>query len=167
MKEALSEVVRQFKNMEEITSQARRLLATLEVSQFAQLKMEAENSQLFPLPFSFLEKGYLLVEQQGKKAEGGEEKDFFEALFSLHLSLNGLGEVEVAFFQSHEGIRIRFQLNSSEKAEFVSGFADELKEAVSSHAVLGLTFTKGAEDPGTTLLKRISGEENAMFEVRI
>lgn len=162
LKSVLAEITRIFQGQEEISSTASRLLATLENSQFVQANLQQENSLLFPLPFSFLEKGYLMVEQEGGQQGGGEDG---EELFSctVHLSLEGLGNIRVRCAQMKDSIRIAFFLDSQEKADFVSSFGEELKEKISSAPLLSLSFATGADSPTTALLQKILPAEQPML----
>lgn len=154
LKSVLAEIGKVFQGQEKISSATSHLLATIENSQFVQTSLQQENNLLFPLPFSFLEKGYLLVDQEGEQQNGGEEttKNF---ACTLHLALEGLGNVRVRCVQSDESMRITFYLDSQEKADFVSTFQGELTENISSAPLLSLSFTSGAEPPGSALLQMI------------
>jgi hypothetical protein len=162
LKSVLAEIVRIFQGQEEISSTASRILSTLENSQFVQANLQQENNLLFPLPFSFLEKGYLMVEQEG--GQQGGEGDAEESLAcTLHLTLAGLGNVRVRCVQGKDSIRIAFFLDSPEKAEFVSTFENELQENISSAPLLSLSFASGADSPGTALLQKILPPEQSIF----
>jgi len=165
LKTVLAEIVRIFQGQEEISSNASRLLATLENSQVVQASPQQENTLLFPLPFSFLEKGYLMVEQDGGQ-QGGEGDAGESFSYTLHLALEGLGNVRVKCSQDKESTRIAFFLDSQEKADFVSTFGGELKESISSAPLLSLSFGSGAESPTTALLQKILPAEQPMLSTR-
>ena len=162
LKSVLAEIIRIFQGQEEISSPANRLLATLENSQFVQVSLQNENSLLFPLPFSFLEKGYLMVEQEGGKQSGGGGEEESLAC-TLHLALEGLGNIRVKCVQDKDSIRIAFFLDTQEKADFVSSFGEELKENISSAPLLSLSFATGADSPGTALLQKILPAQQPMI----
>ncbi len=162
LKSVLAEIARVFQGQENISATANRLLATLENSQLMQASLQNENSILFPLPFSFLEKGYLVVEQEGGQ-QGENENGEENYSCTLHLSLEGIGNVKVRCIQSKESIRIAFYLDSQEKADFASSFGDELQENISSAPLLSLSFATGADSPGSGLLKKIISAEQAVF----
>jgi hypothetical protein len=154
LKSVLAEIVKIFQGQERISSSAHHILATIENSQFVQTNLQPENGLLFPLPFSFLEKGYLLVDQDGEQQDTRDET---QKKFSctLHLALEGLGNVRVRCIQDMESVRIAFYLDSQETADFVSTFQNELKEKISSAPLLSLSFASGAEPPGSALLQMI------------
>ena len=165
LKSLLAEIAIIFHGQEKISSAASRLLATLESNQFVQANLPNENILLFPLPFSFLEKGYLMVEQEGEqqRGEGGGEESF---ACTVHLALEGLGNIKVRCAQTKESIRIAFFLDSQEKADFVSTFGERLTENISSAPLLSLSFASGADSPGTALLQKILPAEQPMLSTK-
>lgn len=74
LKTLLAEITKLFQGQEEISASANRLLSTLENSQFLQAGLNNDNIFLFPLPFSFVEKGYLMVESEGDTREERERR---------------------------------------------------------------------------------------------
>ncbi len=162
LKTVLAEVMKIFQSQEGIRGAAGRLLSTLENSQLLQLNLQNPNNLLFPLPFSFLEKGYLMIEPQEEKQGGGEQEDHSLAC-TLHFSLEGLGNVRVRCVQGKESVRIAFFLDSEEKADFVSDFGGELEQRISSVPLLVLSFSSGAESPGNTLLQDILRRDQSAF----
>ncbi len=162
LKTVLAEVMKVFQGQEEISGGAGRLLATLENSQVLQLHLHNSNALLFPLPFSFLEKGYLMIEQEEGQKGGGEKEDDTLAC-TLHLCLEGLGNIRVRCVQGKDSIRIAFFLDSREKADFVSEFGDELEQSISSAPLLSLSFAGGAVSPGSALLQNILHGEQSAF----
>lgn len=162
LKSVLGEVIRIFQGQENITSAASRLLATLESSQFVQANLQQDNTILFPLPFSFLEKGYLMVDQEAGKQDGSEDAEDTSSC-TLHLELEGLGDVRVRCVQSKDSVRLAFFLDSQEKAEFVSAHEADLKETISSAPLLSLSFATGAGSPGAELLQQVLGEQQSLL----
>ncbi|AGF77183.1 hypothetical protein UWK_00602 [Desulfocapsa sulfexigens DSM 10523] len=163
LKSVLAEISQIFKGQEEISTAAGRILATLESSQFIQASLQQENGVLFPLLFSFLEKGYLLVDQEagGRNEEENKEND---CSCTLHLTVEGLGNIRVRCVQTAEAVRIAFFLDTREKADFVATFGAELKETISSAPLLSLSFAAGAGAPGTTLLQKILPDDQSILD---
>ncbi len=165
LKAALLEVVSFFKNNEELAGSAKNLLSTLELFQVAQLKLEGD-VLLFPLPFSFLENGFLLVEDYLGK-DGNDEQEGQHTRFSLHLTMAELGDVEVRFFRTEEGVRVRFLFDSEEKAAFVAEFREDLEEMLAPMELLSVSFSGGAVNPGNELMKRIQLGGQSLLELRV
>ena len=159
LKSSLLEILHRFKGVDHITEQATKLLATLELYQFAQLQLNQQNILIFPLPFPFLNQGYLLIEDYDTQEDHlAENKDNFH--FSLHLSMTGLGNMKIEFIQGKEELFIRFNMESKQKAAFLSQFQETLKDMISTVPVSSITFTDNVESPATELVRKIfpSGE---------
>jgi len=113
LKAALLELATLLKDGGELAETTNRLLGTLELYQLAQLRLSSENLLIFPLPLPFLNNGYLLVEKDDSHNE--DETDQNTLRFSLHLSLEPLGDIEITFLQLKDGLYIRFACDSEEK----------------------------------------------------
>ncbi len=165
LKAALLEIAALLKNAEGIAETANRLLGTLELYQMANLRLDSDNLLIFPLPLPFLDNGYLLFDKKNAQ-EGGKNKDT-QLSFSLHLSLQPLGNIEIHFLQSDEGLYIRFACDSLEKKEFTSQFADDLKKTLTSGDVLGLSFSDTAGDPTGELIQHLVPEGTSMLDTKV
>ncbi len=162
LKAALLEITSTAQKNEALAISAKNILSTIEMYQVAQLKLEGD-FLLFPLPFSFLENGFLLVDSP-PESENTTDKKQQNTQFSLHLTMTELGDMEVRYYQSKEGARIRFLFDSKEKAAFAATFQDELKEMLSEVQLLGISFTDGAQSPERELLGRMEKGERPIFE---
>lgn len=162
LKAALLEITATAQKSEELAVSAKNILSTLEMYQVAQLKLEGD-FLLFPLPFSFLQNGFLLVDNSPEDESTTEEKNQNKQ-FSLHLTMTKLGDMEVRYYENKEGARIRFLFDSEEKAAFAASFQDELKEMLSETQLLGISFTGGAQSPERELLGRMAKGERPIFE---
>jgi len=162
LKAALLEITSTAQKSEELAVSAKNILSTLEMYQVAQLKLQGD-FLLFPLPFSFLENGFLLVDNSPENETTAKEKKQNKQ-FSIHLTMTELGNMEVRYYESKEGARIRFLFDSEEKAAFAASFQDELKELLSDVQLLGISFTGGAQSPERELLGRMEKGERPIFE---
>ncbi len=164
LKAALLETAHVFKEATDISKTTHQLLGTLETYQLAQLHMENAANFIFPLPLPFLEKGYLVVEDFGKQSEGEDNGVKPPMRFSLHLGLAELGNLRIDFLQYQDGLYIRFNTDSKEKSNFVESFSTNLKEALSTSNLLGLTFSENATDPASDLIKKILPQGSSMLD---
>jgi hypothetical protein len=165
LKAALLEIITLLKEGGQVSDTANRLLGTIELFQLAQLRLAPENSLIFPLPLPFLDNGYLLVEQDEKNPT--EQVDSSSRQFSLHLKLEPLGNLEINFLQTDEGLYIRFDCDSEEKKEFTNSFGNELKESITSTEVLGLSFTDTAGDPTHDLMQQLVPDGTSILDTKI
>ncbi len=164
LKAALLETVHAFKDATEIAKNTHQLLGTIEAYQLAQLHLENPSHFIFPLPFPFLEKGYLMVEDYGQKKESDGESSQFPQRFSLHLALEDLGNLQIDFLQYQDGLFIRFNTDSKDKSNFVESFSSDLKQAITNTALLGLSFSENASDPAADLIKKILPQGSSMLD---
>ena len=166
LKAALMEILSTFKGADQIARSTSQLLTTLEMFQLAQLQSDTGQQFIFPLPLPFLEQGYLLVDRN-KSDEGGEgQEGESDRRFSLHLKMSDIGNIRVDFLQSTEGLFIRFHTDASDKAEFVKGFSDELRQAISETPLIGLSFGTDAGDPAAELMRHILPEGTTVLDTR-
>ena len=166
LKAALLEVAHVFKDATQIGDATHRMLGTLEVYQMAQLHLETANF-IFPLPLPFLKQGYLMVEDSGPQKEGGESDARPPFHFSLHLTMEELGNLRIDFLQYKEGLYIRFNTDSKEKSDFVESFSADLKQAISNIPLLGLSFSETAADPTAELIQKLLPRGSSMLDTKI
>lgn len=163
LKAALLEVMANSKAGSQVNESVGRTLATLEFFQLAQLHSDSAQQLLFPLPFTFIEQGFLLIERSG---EDGRDNDYKEHdyRFSLHLKLTELGNLQIDIYHNPEGLFIRFHTDSQEKADFIAEYVDDLKDAVSDAPVLGISFAPDAQDPASVLVRHIIPEGRSVLD---
>ncbi len=165
LKSALLEIASKMRQGSELADSANRLLGTLELYQLAQLRLAPENLLIFPLPLPFLDNGYLLVERDHT---GTDEPEPTQTLrFSLHLSLEPLGDMEIIFLQTQEGLYIRFACDSMEKKDFISGHKPDLQETITTTDVLGVTFTEPATNPTNNLIRQLIPHGESILDTTI
>ncbi len=165
LKAALLEIGQSFKGANTVAEHTHRILSTLELFQLAQVHMDGDKQFIFPLPLPFVEQGFLLVENNGQQDEqGGYSED--EIHFSLHLTMSNLGHLRVDFYHSKEGLYVRFHTESPEKAEFISGYSEDLKTAISEVPLLSLTFATDATDPIVDLMRYVVPEGTSILDTR-
>ncbi len=165
LKAALLEIAVLMKDGGDIADATNRLLGTLELYQLAHLRLASENLLIFPLPLPFLDNGYLLIEKNERNIN--DESNEQPLRFSLHLSLEPLGNIEITFLHTEDGLYIRFACDSAKKKGFASAFQDELKEMISSTDVLGLSFTDTADTPARNLIQQLAPDGKSMLDTKI
>ncbi len=149
----------------ETAEQAKNLLQGLELFQFCRLRLDEQNTTIFPLPFPFLEQGYLVAERRSAPESADNEEA--ATMLSMHLTLGRLGDLRIDFLHDHQGVRIRFLCDSPKKAAHLNASRHELQEALKDLPLLGLTFGTGAEDPARALLARILPEHRGVLDTRV
>lgn len=165
LKSALLEIRSLLRTGSELAETTNKLLGTIELYQLAQLRLSNENLLVFPLPLPFLNHGYLLVDKDSKQADSNETKP--PRRFSLHLNLAPLGNIEIAFLNTPEGLYIRFCCDTNEKSTFTSSHQDELKKMVSSTNILAVSFGEDAGNPAQELIQHLIPDGETMLDTKI
>jgi hypothetical protein len=166
LKAALLEIAHLFGESEKIGETAKALLSTIESFQLNQLRLNQDNALILPLPFPFLNQGYLLIDQnQGQETEDQQQNKHVH--FSLHLALTGLGNIQIEFLQAEDGLWMRFNCDSQEKADFVSQFSDELRQQLADIPLHSLSFTGTANDPGTDLIRLLVPPGQSLLNTKV
>lgn len=166
LKSALLEIAHLFGESEKIGETSKALLATIESFQLSQLRLGQENTIILPLPFPFLDQGYLLIDQK-QEQETEDQKRSKQLHFSLHLALTGLGNLQIEFLQTNEGLWMRFNCDSQEKADFVSQFSDDLRQQLTDIPLQGLSFSGTANAPDTDLIRLLVPAGQSLLNTKV
>lgn len=145
--------------------EAESALQQLEVLQLARGRLADEGTQLLPLPFPFLEEGYLLVDQLPEEEEGSGEGGGYR--LRLQLRLQHLGNLQVDALYQDGGLFVRFHGESPFVVDYLQRHREALEAGMSALPLRSLTFAQGAEDPGTELIQRLRKAENRMLDQRV
>ena len=164
LKSALLDLAQAFKGADKLAEATNKLLNTIELYQLAQLQLDKENLFIFPLPVPFLEKGYLLVEKDGSSENTTEDNG---QNFSLHLALEGLGNLRVDLQKTDGGLFIRFVSDSVEKLQFIKKFTDDLLLNMVNTTILGISFSLDQVDPAADLLKRLLPDGESIVNTKV
>lgn len=167
LKSALLEIVHHFKESDKIGETGKALLSTIDSFQLSQLRLDQDKTLLLPLPFPFLDQGYLLIDQkQDQDTEEGQKKRK-QLHFSLHLALTGLGNIQIELLQTDDGLWMRFNCDSQEKADFVSQFSDDLKQQLADIPLQGLSFSTAANPPDTDLIRLLMPTGQSLLNTKV
>ncbi len=165
LKSALLEISHSFSENTKIQPQADQLTATIQLYQMLQIRLAGEAIFFLPLPLSFLNQGYLLVEPD-EKQDQGQQTGTENNKYSLHLNLEGLGNLKVDLQQQAGGMRIRFFAEDSEKAKFLSENRNDLQQWLTATTLESVQFLTGAEDPTKQLLARMTSGPASLLNTR-
>ena len=117
-----------------------------------------------PLLLPFLEQGFVVGEKIGSSKEG---EDDGARMLSLHLRLEGLGNLQIRLLNDGKGLFLRFYCESQEIADFVASFADELKEMLTLLPLQGVVFTDGAREPARVLAETVRPDRDSLLDARV
>jgi len=166
LKSALLELAHLFQGTEKIAESSKSLFSIIESFQLSQLRLDQDKSLILPLPLPFLDQGYLLIDQK-QEQEGADQGQQKQLHFSLHLALTGLGNLNIEFLQTAEGLWMRFNCDSQEKADFVSQFGDDLRQQLADLPLQSLSFSAAANDPVTELVRMFVPNGQSLLDTKV
>ncbi|MBV5318093.1 MAG: flagellar hook-length control protein FliK [Desulfobulbaceae bacterium] len=149
--------------------QAEQLVKSIELYQLLQIRLASESLFFLPLPFSFLEQGYLLVNTDHSKNGSEENTGSSEQAvqhFELHLQLEGLGNLQIDLHQSDGGITLKFMAEDTERAKYLAGFREELGQWLTAVDLESAQFLVGAKEPAKSLLEKIVHGATGMVDTQ-
>jgi len=166
LKGALLEIVSRFQGNDRILKQAGNLLSTLELHQLAHIQLNNQNLLILPLPFPFLEQGYLLIDSDDKNDQSSQDS-VEQQKFTLHLALTGIGNIRIDFLKNQDDIFIKLMFDTEEKAHFASQFSSRLENLLSSSPILSISFTHGAESPADSLVQKLLPDGESFINTKV
>lgn len=169
LKFALLELAQQFAVGNKSTVQADQIVKSIELYQTLQIRLASESLSFIPLPFSFLNQGYILIDTGHSKQEsednpGQSEKN--PQLYELHLQLEGLGNLQIDIRQKDGGVTLKFLTEDTERAKFIAGFRNELEQWLTTASLQSAQFVAGAKEPVKSLLEKIMSGATGMVDTK-
>ena len=134
------------------------LLGSIQFSQLMQMRLASEFLLFLPLPFPFLQSGFLLVNNEKnrdaadpkKKRRSPEDKDI-----NMYLQLEGLGNLQIRIQQEADKISLTFYTQDSERAQFIGEQRPELQEMLTTGKLYSAQFLVGAKEPVKILMEKM------------
>ncbi len=147
--------------------QTGQILQTLELYQMLQLRLASEFLFFLPLPLPFLDQGYLLVDKQPEQEDGkGNESQENSLRYTLHLKLEGLGNLRIEMQQTQERLDLRFFAEDRDKMIFMHEHKEELAKWLTAVDLGSTQFFSGADDPAKTLLQKITTDSAGVINTK-
>jgi hypothetical protein len=143
-----------------------QVVRNLEFLQLAQVQLLRQDIFFFPLPFPFLDQGFVLVENYREQQQRKNQGEPQPMNFSVYLKLAPLGNLRIDFFHSDEGLYIRFHAGSKSVADFLATFSDELRGAISQPTVRQISFVDGAVEPLSVLIGKSGIDKDSFFSAK-
>jgi hypothetical protein len=165
LKPALFEAARLLRDSgSPLAAETEQLAQTVELFQLSQLRLQSQGLTLLPLFLPFAADAYLLVRERAAAAPGEEEPPLS---VSLHLALQGLGNMRVDLLQDGQGLHVRFVCSGTTQAAFVAGHREELGEALADCRLQGVSFAAGADPPVRDLVRLLLPDGNGFLDTRV
>ncbi len=161
LKNSLFEILATFSRTDQISLEAGKLASIIETFQLANIAHANQNELIFPLPFSFLEQGFLKVLSDNEQTEKESENHEENIRFSLYLGMSKLGNLQIDFNGSSEGIYLHIHTESEQVSSFIESYAYQfIEELRGDTPLLGIRFTEDATSPAASLLQLSTPQEN-------
>jgi hypothetical protein len=148
------------------TDSVENVLDLLKLYQLCRYRLAQENLLFLPLPFSFLEQGYLLAE---KKRHQDQEDNNSEQLWkmTLYLKLSFLGNLQILFLFENLTLSLRILCESKETVEIVSDSLLRLGNYLSTVSLAGFSVGIGAKDPFQSLVQRLAPDRDHLLKAKV
>ncbi len=150
---------------QQLGSEGEDALHRLELFQVCRSRFAESNQLFFPLPFPFLEEGFLLVDDDGQAEDPDRQNS--KRRFSLYLRLSALGNVRVDMLQEASGLLLRIACEDQERASFLESLGDQLRERLQGGRIKGVNFTLGARAPARELIEKLVPRTKGMLDARV
>ncbi len=142
------------------------MIEHLRLFQLCRYRLAQENVVFLPLPFDFLEQGYLLAEKEGREQEEEPENASAENTWkiSLNLKMSALGSLQILLLFEDRELRLRVLCESRDKADVISAALPGLADRLTGVELAGFSVDTGAPDPVMHLLTRLVPEGDHFLE---
>ncbi len=166
LKYALLDLSQQLPAEDKAAAQADQIVKSIELYQLLQIRLASESLLFLPLPFSFLNQGYLVVDAEQHKNDQKETNSQRTPAYELHLQLEGLGNIQINLRKENDRLVLTFYAQDAERVRFLAGFRDELERWLTSADLESVQFLVGAKEPVKSLLERIVQGVTGMVDTR-
>ncbi len=164
LKTSLMKIVLQEDGNPTLQTKSKALIQHLELFQLCQIKLFQDNILFLPLPFSFLQQGFALLEKQSGESGGKEQES---CRVSIHLKLKTLGNLELRLLYQDSKIFIRILCQDQEIVDIMNKAKEEFKSTVTTIKIENLTIGLGAQDPEKILTEKIVPDSDHFFEAKV
>jgi hypothetical protein len=148
------------------TENIENILNLLKLYQFCRYKLAQENIVFLPLPFSFLEQGYLLAEKEKHQ----DQEDNYPGRFwkmTLYLKLSFLGNLKILLLFENLTLYLRILCDTKDKAEIISESLNRLQNQLSTISLDSFSVGIGAEDPLQSLIQRFAPDGDHFLKTEV
>ena len=164
LKSTLLEISHNLSQNKPLQQQAEQLTSTLELFQLLQIRLAGESALVLPLPLPFLNQGFLLVEPDLHQDEQEQQEGRDEKKYSLHLQLEGLGNLRIELQHQKTGIQLRFFSQDTERTKFLADHRQELGQWLTAAPLASVQFLTGADEPIKELLSHMGNETTGVLD---
>lgn len=164
---SLKGILLQLQNQEEIPAQVRdnsaNMLQQLELYQLCRARLAEVGVLFLPLPFDFLQQGYVLIEEHGhENRNNGEQPERRSHSVTLNLTLEHLGTMNINMLFEQGGLFVRISCAKPETIALVKNYHQELSTRLQPFGLQRLNVDAETQDPTVALLERLSSGKSML-----
>jgi hypothetical protein len=148
------------------TESIENVLDLFRLYQLCRYRLAQENLLFLPLPFSFLEQGYLLAEKKRHQDQEENDLDQFWKM-TLYLKLSYLGNLQILLLFENLTLCLRILCDSKDKAEIISESLIRLQNHLSTVSLESFSVGTGAEDPLQSLVQRLAPDGDHFLKAEV
>ncbi|WP_028579328.1 flagellar hook-length control protein FliK [Desulfogranum japonicum] len=145
---------------------ASQILQTIDTYQLLQGKLSAEALLFLPLPLPFLEQGFLLVDQETQNEDESAQPDDTKR-FTLHLKLEGLGNLNIQLSSARGKVDILFKAEDLQRTRFLAENKQQLYDWLTAAEIGSVSFLTGAREPAKILLSYLTENDTGLVNTQI
>lgn len=142
-------------------------LSHLELWQMCRARMGEIGVDFVPLPFDFLEHGYLLGRRRGHPESSDATAAEADYSLTLFLELEGLGPLQIDCLYQEQGLYLKFACRDAPTAHFLSGGREELLAALGGEVLHSASFAAAAETPAQALIRKLIPAQTSLISARV
>nr|WP_320009557.1 hypothetical protein [uncultured Desulfobulbus sp.] len=143
-------------------------LHTIQFSQLVQMRLGFESIFFMPLPFPFLQSGFLLIDHKNQKdRQENQQKNRQQHELSLYLQLEGLGNLNITVHQEDNKINLTFYSQDASRAQFIGYHKQELTTLLSTGTLYSAQFLVGAQEPIKILIEKMLHAPTGMVNISV
>jgi hypothetical protein len=151
-----------------VREEIQRHIYQIEMLQLCRARLAEQGIRFLPLPFPFLNVGYVLQEQSGEREQNGPEgQDEERCRLTLHLQMSELGNLEVRLLAESEHLYLRVLCDGEDTAGYIRERLGELRDSMSSERSPAISVGTGAADPEKRLMELVAPDGESLFETTV
>ncbi len=150
----------------EIPDKLEQILEHFRLYQLCRSRLSQENTLFLPLPFAFLEQGYLLAERDYGQ-EGNDPDSDQPWKITLNVQLTALGNLQILLLFEKQDLRLRILADSQKTKQFLSEALTGLQDNLAGFSLRSYSVGLGAEDPVKALVERLAPHGEHFLETHI
>ncbi|CAG37212.1 flagellar hook-length control protein FliK [Desulfotalea psychrophila] len=168
IKNSLFEILGKLPSSSPLHQEAHKISSIIDSFQLINISQSEQGNFILPLPFDFLNLGFLLIHSDRDRHRQEERREQDNIYFSLYLQVSALGNLQIDLAGGKEGVTIHIHTDSEEKSAFLKEHLPMLQEKLSAlFPLCTIGLSHDAKDPIAELLSRGTGPEQSIINQKV